>query len=840
MLAVALTLLAWQRFDRAPLQPYEVRSASGEWTLEVRPSDPRGTGAMHARILHGAEVSWAGDFPFTFEKAGVSDDGTCVGYSNAAKLRIAVLDAKGAPRKQHELARGPGVMHGPDLPFASGPVLVHPAADVALIRVQTEKESRPVPWRAFRLSTGEELAQVVPELPLEIGEHEGLYAGDAQAIGATGLALVSWWYADYDAADVDWSQDGAVFALHDVAGKVVWRLGLLDDYTDRTSEKADDALEHEARRTGAIVSVGPGARFVLHHFREGARVEYAVERTGDAWNVKAVAREPWSEPAASVAPVAEPIELVKTSAVALRAPSSGAQHPVHGIATLSFTEQGEIELLRREDGNGVSYARLRTDGELVFERELSASLPGTDGLRQYHDLSGDRWLVQFVGGDPPWIVLDVRTGETSTAPLPDGMISCHVAPLADGGYLALVPQIVRSLAFTELFFVQADGTLGWRQTVEGIGPDETDFDRAVYFGQGIARTGERTFVLLGMDELTRVDLDRNVLESWDLTEVLGRDAGYLNGVLSDGKVGVLFRSGDAFQRVDAFGTHTGSFVPKRADGSRDPIMDHLLCTAPDGRVWTSDRQRVYRLDDVGVADLVLGPEPKDDVLAEVSSGAIDVLGRALLQDAATRSVFVFDADGRRVGLCRLEPAERPEGYQRSPFGGEPDGTVWVAIRGGKAYFDPSGQRHERSREEQREDANRGSRDEVRTRPDGQWLAKVIERAFLADGRQVLLEAPAEKGAPAALHFYEASGAPLETVAIPTGAGHSQLSVGAHWIVVGDYGPRWTLVRLAEQRVFRFDSGLPDAGNWRPGQTPDGKTLLLLNVRAAELVGYELP
>src|SRR6266850_7262948 len=55
LLAVALPFLA-QRFGREPLQPYETRSVSGAWVLEVRPTHPDGTGPMRARILHGQEV----------------------------------------------------------------------------------------------------------------------------------------------------------------------------------------------------------------------------------------------------------------------------------------------------------------------------------------------------------------------------------------------------------------------------------------------------------------------------------------------------------------------------------------------------------------------------------------------------------------------------------------------------------------------------------------------------------------------------------------------------------------------------------------------------------------
>lgn len=840
MLFLSLLLPQWGQ--RAPLQPYEVHSASGEWTLEVKPTDPLGKGPMHARILHGREATWSGDFEWTFEAAGVADDGTCVGYANQPELRIAVLDARGELRKQHAFDHTASILHGPDLPYASGPVLVHSKAGLALIRVQPDDQGRPAPWRAFRLSSGEAAPDVVPAAPLKLAVNQSVYAGEARVIGDTQLTLRHWWFADFDPADIDWSQEGGVFALHDLTGKLVWSLALLDDYTVRTSEEETNQLARETRQAGVILSAGPGNRFVLRHVRAGERVEYGIEADNahDGWVVKELTREPWSKAAPMAASSAEPIELVQEAKVELRSGSPAAVHPIHGVVDLGFTEKGEIELFRRED-QGTSYARLRTNGELVFERDLTPALSG-EQMQQFNDLSGDRWLVQVLGNDPPWITLDVRTGATSVAPLPDAELGCHVAPFTEGGYLALLSRTVQYTVLSELYRVAADDTVVWQHSVIGIGPDSTDFDRAVSSGRGLARTGQRTFALLGM-ALTRIDGDRNVLQTWKLEDILGHGAGYMNGLLSDQKGGVLFEEGDAFHQVDAFGTRTATFVPRRGDGSRDGIMDRLLRVAPDGRLWTSDRQRVYRLDPNGVADLTLGPEVRDDELVEAAEVEIDGLGRVLAQDRASRSVHVFDANGRRTAVCRLAPAERDDGYRGNQFHGAPDGSVWVATSAGGVLFDAAGARVE---DPQRGNAARNAKrpqeaalNAMKVRPDGTWLESVEERGILPDGRRVLLERP-RSGGGASLHFYTTEGAPLDTLALPAGEDWYQLSPGARWIVAGGFGPTWTLVRLEDQRVFRFESGLDGAGNWKIGQTPDGRTLLLLHTSRLQLVRYALP
>jgi len=445
----------------------------------------------------------------------------------------------------------------------------------------------------------------------------------------------------------------------------------------------------------------------------------------------------------------------------------------------------------------------------------------------------------------------VRTGESRAVPLPEATLSSFVAAFPDGGYLALLGRIERSLGFSELDFVRPDGTLGWRHVVTGMGPDDTALDRAVYFKRGLARTGDESFAILSMRELTRVDLDRRVLAMWDLEELLGRKPGYLNGLLSDPAGGVLFKDGNLFHRIDAFGARANSFQPMRRDGTHDLDMDRLLRVAPDGRLWTSDRHELYRLDDAGVADLVLGPETRDDVLRSSERGTIDVLGRVLVQDAASGSVHVFNAEGGKLAVCRVLPSERPgdvppEGllsWKAGPFGGAADGSVWIRTREGQAIFDASGERREtRVAPKRLDDArDRTALEAIQTRPDGTWFEQRLVRARLTDGRLVIAEdSDLSRRRPPSLHLYTAAGEPLRSLALPRELRVGQLCIGPRWVVVGGWSPPWALVRLEDERVFRFEPELGERTSWNPGQTPEGRTLLFLDVRGLELVRYELP
>lgn len=834
MLAVVLATL-FPQFGQPALQPYEVRSASGGWSLAVRPTTREGKGPMRLSIRHGAETSFEGEFPWTFERAAIADDGTCVGYGNEGALRIAVLDEQGALRREHSFEHTSSLMHGPDLPFAFDEVLVHDAADRAWLRVGLDDQSRPNPWRVLALSSAEVLGDVRPEYPLAPGE-PNLYEREAAALPGLGLVLQRWQYVDWSRRELAWPTSGAVFSLHDLEGKVVWHLPLLDDYTLRTSEEDQDRLEAELRSVNLIVAIEADGRFSIRHYKAGESVSYQVTRAADGrgFQVGELARVPYR--AAEAAPAeTKPVEVLTGLRMARHALGSAPRpSPIHGVATLGFTSSGAFELFRREPDGAPSYAQVSPTGELLFERSLAEFLPGEDGFPTFHELEGERWLVQVSEGTPPWFGLDPKKGETFPSPLPDAGLGSHVAPTGDGGYLALLGRIVRMTAFHELDRVAADGTLVWSHEVIGIGPDETPFDRAVYFADGLAPLGEGIFAFLG-DELTVFDLERTVLDQWPLEPLLGHEPGYMDGLFADGRGGVFFDEKDEVHRIDAFGARTAAFVPTRADGTPDPKLRFRLRAAPDGRLWSSDGERLYRLDDAGRVDLVLGNEIQVDELRAAWTVAIDGLGRVLVQDSDSRAVHVFDGEGKRLAVCTLEPGERPTDYVHEPVRGHADGSLTLGVNEGRVRFDAHGKRLGVEGKAPLEDA---ALEALEVRPDGNWLEEVADRVGLDDGRGLVLE-DARPGE-AWLHLYTKEGRGERTLIVPLAGQGSRLSVSPRWIVIGGYRGPWTLVRRADERVFHLDPGLDDKGSWFFGQSADGKRLLLVNQMRLELVTVELP
>ena len=116
-------LIAGQWGERI-LQPCDYASSSGAYVLHVAPSDPSGKGPMHCRLNHAKEEVWSADFPWTFQQAGVADNGSVAGYANGDRLTIAVLDPMGKLLKQHEIEHTFHTPDGPSLPSARERVII--------------------------------------------------------------------------------------------------------------------------------------------------------------------------------------------------------------------------------------------------------------------------------------------------------------------------------------------------------------------------------------------------------------------------------------------------------------------------------------------------------------------------------------------------------------------------------------------------------------------------------------------------------------------------------------------------------------------------------------------
>jgi len=270
--------------------------------------------------------------------------------------------------------------------------------------------------------------------------------------------------------------------------------------------------------------------------------------------------------------------------------------------------------------------------------------------------------------------------------------------------------------------------------------------------------------------------------------------------------------------------------------------------------------RIYRLDDRGIADQVLGVAPKAEELADPGDISIDERGRILVTDAHTQAVHVFDSQGKRLFVCTIEGRERCE----SPIGDavhvSRDGTIRLAVKDCIASFDLQGKRlsspaaavkeptpelgirliEDTWRELDRADPEWRALFAIDRRPDGKWFESASVRALAPGGTRILLESAAEDSGGAMLCLYSPKNEPLGMVSLGGEDGLHSLCVSSRWFVVGSWGPNALLVRAADRKVFRFKPSVSEGSYPYLGQTPDGRTLLVLDGLKLELARYELP
>jgi hypothetical protein len=824
-----------------PFKPCGYRSSSGAYVLNVSPSDPSGTGPMHCRLVHGTDDVWSADFPWTFEEVGVAEDGTAIGYRNDDLLRIRVLDARGRTRKLVEIERAFA------LPRATGRVLVHSAADRAFVRVSRTDPNRDSSWLTFRISTGERLADVTAKPPLRVSKHEDLDARDARAIGDTGLTLLHWWYTDRGHGAGSWEERGGVFELADLSGNPVWTLPLLHDYTDRTSWKANEDLADSVRSRKCILEAGPGNTFALWHVLEHQRVAYSVERdasSGTGWRVVELSRSPL---ALENPPRFDALKLSESPRVSLLSTRQGSPSPMHDVQVIGFTDDGRVECLRRDPSANWSYVRLTSTGALDFETALDAWLPHRYMRVDAFDLQGDRWFLQLPDLETPWVELNVRTGATTPIRLPDRCSVTAIATCADGGFLALSHES-ETPAVKHLVRVRTNGSIAWDERTTG-GGGATPFQRAFDSARDIARVGPDKFAILDANGVVTIDLTKRVLGRADLAFMLGRKLRPVGALLQDGRGGVQFVEDGRYWHFDAAGVLTEPLVPCRVNRTRDPGLDEHLRFAPNGRAWTTDGARIWRLDERGVPDVELGVAPEE--LAYPQFSQLDRFGRILVRDGVSQALHVFDSNGVRRFVGTFHPEDRI-GCVWDSVRSTADGSIAVWLAKGIALFDEQGRRAPKDLPigkkpgcvgwtaiDALDPASRES-PAIGRRPDGKWLAEILDHAVLADGRRLILEHQEGIGAPTVLHSYTANGDPLVTLDLPHVDSESTLSVSSRWIVVGRHGPNCALVRLEDNKVFRFEPNISEPNSWHVGLTPDGRTLLLLQSKTLELRRYTLP
>lgn len=358
------------------------RSPSGGVTLSVDPGRRNGGGSASYRLTRGANELWSGERPWTLWDAVVTDEGVVAGYAYGAgigggagdALTIVIVGPDGHPRLEERHSRS-GVSSCTSSPdsFVTG-LLLDAVGDRLILRIRGDEPwTTPESWYAFALADGSPEPVFDPGAVLETDPRRG-WIREACVVPESGLVLARWQVSDHRR-----HERGALFALYEPDGRLVWRL---DWPTDHSYVGEAGYTEEEIEEQGVILATGPRS-FTLRQVATDERVTFRLERSsrpGAAWVVREVERQPWVRP--EVPPDAPELSLAHLGTIQLAVDDSSEPRPHFGRVVL-----GPGDRIHAFEQSSAAVLVFRPDGSL--ERVLRPEPEDFDGkeLRLFSSLS---------------------------------------------------------------------------------------------------------------------------------------------------------------------------------------------------------------------------------------------------------------------------------------------------------------------------------------------------------------------------------------------------------------------------------------------------------------------
>lgn len=787
-------LLVGEVHAQNTVDPASYASPSGRYTIDCTPNDSEGIGASVVTCTRDGELVWEADLDFSFWEAAVTDTGIVAGYSyqwgrqgwSPASLRseesllwIVVLDENGAVRaKDSRERRQPGVMSNPPAPYeplAQGVTLI-PEEDLFIVRVDQGWDRKLVPWWTYRLSTGERVADLVPDQPpeRERGFHKEIFA---RVIPGTPLVFVHW--CVYSWADRRQSV-GASLSVLNGRGEAVWSEDISGEYDglgDRWS------WYYDLIEPGIVQGVVEDHAFSFCSYAGGERVRYTCEPDGAAWLIREASREPCTpEPHQAASPGGlELITLDLLDRVTLQGDSAPAA-PFSDVSGFAVGGDGLIGVSSSTDDEPRSNKLIvvNAEGVVVHDRALN-EVVGSMRVAPYGD---DVWLVYSTGlgehGAGAWLY---RGGDDSLSALPEfaegGLRTA--AALPGGGFVGLAGA--DWVSAQDLVCFDDRGAVRWR--------------RGLFSPEDVTVTSDGVIVALEniRDQLRFFSVDGEELRTVPLEGAIG-EVNYPTGVHADANGGVIlhdFNAGTPIHRIDADDKEWAKFAPRYPDG-REFRLYGAVQRGPDGSLWTSDGHSVLGLDQDGVVCRVIGDQPGAAPLRRIRALAVGPDGRFYCINEYNGAVHVFERDGGAASVLRPGPDDFTIDAGLGSITAASDGGVFVlptthSIGPSRGYlvFGGNGERLGfdgfklgEVREQwlcvpgttdrwvlgyetvARINADGEIVRRIRKRANGNWLGTVQDGAVGADGSLAVVASPNEMGVrgPAELSVYTPDGEPV--------------------------------------------------------------------------------
>ncbi|MCC6405681.1 MAG: hypothetical protein IT453_00845 [Planctomycetes bacterium] len=844
------------------VQPHEHASRDGHWKLAVDPTQRQGAGPADYELTHDGQLAWKGRLPFTLLDAAVTSDGTFVGYaytegveSSKGECVLATIGADGKERgRLAEPRHGPAGPHGQPEPNVRGVAIADDQGWWLARHYDGTRDDVEHVLVRIDLATGARIDAVPLELfrDFEGRNYEVLKSVEPLA-GFPLLALH--WRTSRPA-----SGDGAHFELIELPGNSVWSLELPGDY-GVDDDEADERFERATLAVALRRGVEPG-RFSIVAAKPEERVELQVSRVDERWSVLELGRSPVELPRLRGRFVRDPVasaSLVRIAQVELAAPRV-ADDALRAISAFGFDREDRIMLAGVVgDARRPECRVLTTDGALLARAPVPLPAGLGEGKTHYFPFPDGRWLVvhALFGPRAPskawWF--DPKTCEL--APLEQWSESgdIDVAPLAKGGFVALLDISERYTSRHSLIRCYPDGKALWRFD-DDAGYGGTDIELLSPDSVCVTSSGEVVVVDPVRESLQIFQDDGNFVRLVSLEDVYGESLRYTSEIEAHPNGGVVIgAAGDiAVLHCDLEGKQIAALPPARVPDGPSRLSSDVE-VAPDGSIWCRAGARLARLDARGTVERVLGESEKANELHSVSDAWIDRRGRVILLDYATKCWHVFDAEGKRTAIAALPRREPPiaRASDEALVAG-PGGEFWTRVAQGWQRFDADGRALDIVAERARQevpladgrawtyglelgllDPAGGVLAKHERLPDRRWFryARIpAPQAVRADEVALVQEN--------VVCIYGSNGEPVESHELPRGWG-GDIALSGRWIACPGAGPSVLLWSRATRVAFEFVP--PDIGaksSMVLGFSPDERELWVVDLETRNLLRYALP
>ncbi|MCM2370472.1 NHL repeat-containing protein [Aporhodopirellula aestuarii] len=821
--------------DELVVHPADYSSRSNEYRLHVDPSNKDGSGEADYRMQRGVEVIWSVRLPMTLVDVTITDQGEIIGYSYSngfegmgpeegdGDFRVVILNADGTPRlNESTVRRGSRFLHEAPNPKCLA-MIVDQDNDRVIFRVEDpDVNRRAEKWWIYRISSGEKLQEVSPREKMLDSEHTRFLIS-AKPIAGTPLILLHWWRHEYPAPKTeDDSISGAKFTVVDEDAEVVWQIEYPRDYEGGGDETLADRLRDLIFENSAILESKDARQFELFVAADQQAVTYETQLKAGRWEVSRKNRRPMTlaeafprnrnvaNPMPAPAFIMQPLERLDP----IELQTNESAPAISRVFDFTVDEQNRIGWMR-EDENGQSvFVLVDEHGKNHLEIPV-ATEPTTAPDREFTWsscvwISGERFVVtrSEYGSESKSEAWWVDIADRKAAPIEafDCSFVEQLRAFSDRGFVILERTHYSSTITDALVGFDADGKRSW-QVESHTGQDE----RALFSPDGIAVTTNDEVIVIDnvRHQLQWFDRQGKYLRQVNLDDAWGREANYPTDVLAfaDGRILVHdFGGTPPYVVMDNDGSVISDLHPKFADDRK--INDYDVVIAPNQDIWMSDHTAIYRLDKTGFVDRVLGPNPQDNPLTELSGSTVDRDGRIHVVDGRTASTHVFDASGRFL-QTRVVPSEYYHGEIHFPcISVNDENESALCVETGRAAtalirFDEDGRplnpvklpRHSRQVRYQPGTNNQvemlfdevqiiGSDHQVRRiirrRPDGRWFDYLDELAIASDGSFAVL-------CEGIVSIYDPDGEPLGMVPLPTAVrGYITIALSTtHVAAIGD-------------------------------------------------------